>query len=413
MSTDRPYDVVLLGATGFTGRLVADYLATRLAGTDVTWAIAGRRGDALSALRDELAAAAPSPVPAVEVVDAGDLVGLLDLAARTRVLASTAGPFERLGELGAQACVRSGTHYCDTTGEPAYVQHLQSRYHRDAERRGVRLVPACAFESVPHDLGARLAAQQLPQHAPIRVRGYVAIAAAPSAGTLRTALEARSPGRPPRRPAPDPDALRPVGALPRTIHYVDELGRWALPLPSLDERIVMRSAQLLDGYGTVFRYGHYLRVGGPLSAAGRLAAGTGAGVARFPPARALLRRLLPPAGTGPSPERRARSWFTVNFFGESGGAQPEARSHVRVAGGDPAYGGSARMLAEAALALAHDAPVPRAGVLTPASGLGEGYLERLRGAGLRFDVRSAPGVGRAGAAPVTGRRSGAQHGGSS
>lgn len=386
MDMTRPYDLVVLGATGFTGRLVAHHLGERLAGTDVSWAIAGRRTEALEAVRDELDHAGEGrsgATPHVEVVDVSDLVGLLDLAARTHVVASTAGPFGRLGELVAQACVRSGTHYCDTTGEPAYFGLLRARYHRDAERRGVRLVPACAFEAVPADLGARLAAQRLPQNAPIQVRGYLAMDAAWSGGTARTAVEALQRGRA-RAPARNSgDGVRPVGLLPQTVHHVPELGSWAVPMPTIDPAVVLRSAQLLDGYGTVFRYGHYLRARGPVHAAGLAVAGAAAvTLAKLPPARRALQRVLPESGDGPSPERRARSWFSAVFLAESGDGPDRVRAHARLAGGDPGYDETAVMLGEAALALAHDPPPPRAGVLTPASGLGERYLTRLREMGL-------------------------------
>ena len=166
--TVRPYDLVLLGATGFTGGLTAAHLAGQLAGTDLRWAIAGRDRSRLEAL----AATLPG-TPSVEVVDVHDLVGLLDLAARTRVLATTVGPFARHGELVAQACVRSGAHYADITGEPAFVDLLRRRYDADARRAGVKLVSCCGFDSVPHDLGVRFTVAQLPDDVPITVRGYV------------------------------------------------------------------------------------------------------------------------------------------------------------------------------------------------------------------------------------------------
>lgn len=383
MTTDRPYDLVLLGATGFTGGLVAAHLARRVGA--LSWAIAGRDRDRLTRVAEELGADGGS-VPAVEVVDVRDLVGLLDLAARTSTLATTVGPYAQLGEPVVQACVRAGTDYADITGEPAFVDLLRARYDADAARQGVRVVTCCGFDSVPHDLGVAFTVAQLPDDVPLTVRGYVRGQGRLSGGTLRSAVGAIADRTPPA-PRPDRDpvatARRRAVALPPRVHRVDELGGWGVPLPTIDASIVLRSARELDGYGSAFRYGHYAHVNRlPTAAAGIAAVGTAAAMASLSPTRAVLERLLPDAGTGPDELTRARSSFSVTFLGRGG----DQTVRTRVSGGDPGYGETARMFGEAALTLASGEAPGRAGVVTPAIALGAPYLARLRDQGLTVEV---------------------------
>lgn len=380
-STSR-YDLVLLGATGFTGQLTAAHLATSLAGTDASWALAGRDAGRLAAVAE-----AVGGTPALEVVDTTDLVGLLDLAARTRVLATTVGPYARHGELVAQACVRSGTHYADITGEPGYVQLLLDRYDADAQRAGVKLVTCCGFDSVPHDLGVRFTVAHLPDDASLSVRGYVRGQGRVSGGTAASALEAIATRSLPSLAGAagrSTSTVRQAGPLPRRVHRVPELDTWAVPLPTIDPAIVLRSARALPGYGTAFRYGHYARVRRlPTLVAGVGAVGVGAAMASFGPTRSLLERVLPKAGEGPDEETRARSRFDVTFLGRGADGSEVV---TRVAGGDPGYDETARMLGEAALSLAFDDGPDDAGILTPAVGLGAPYHDRLLDVGLRFEV---------------------------
>ncbi len=380
MPTSRPYDVVLLGATGFTGRLTAAHLAARTAGTDLRLAIAGRRRDAL----EDLAASLPGDV-GVEVADTSDLVGLLDLAGSTRVLATTVGPYAQHGELVVQACVRQGTHYADITGEPGFVDLVRARYDADAVRQGVKLVSCCGFDSVPHDLGVRFTVAHLPDDAPLTVRGYVRGQGRASGGTLRSAVGAIASGKVPKLAAPrgSDQERREARSLPVRIHRVAMLDAWGVPLPTIDPAIVLRSARVLDGYGTSFRYGHYVRVGNlPMVAAGVAGVGTLAAMASLRPTRAVLERLLPASGEGPDEATRARSRFDVTFLGEGGGV----RVTTRVAGGDPGYGETSRMLGEAALSLAQDDGPDVVGALTPAVALGAPYHDRLVAQGIRFEV---------------------------
>ncbi len=386
MSDDRAYDLVLLGATGFTGQLVAAHLAGRTEG--VRWAIAGRDRQRLDEVAAAVSAGPGRHRPDVEVVDVTDLVGLLALTASTRVLATTVGPYAQLGELVAQACVRSGTHYADITGEPGFVSLLRRRYDADAAGRGVKLVTCCGFDSVPHDLGVRFTVDHLPDDVPLTVRGYVTGRGRLSGGTAHSALAAIGQGivredGDDHRDGPDPGVRRRTAALPARIHRVRELGGWAVPMPTIDPVIVLRSARVLEGYGSAFRYGHFAHVQRlPTVVAGVSALGTAAALASFGPTRSLLERVVPARGEGPDEATRARSSFAVTFLGRGG----DHTVTTRVSGGDPGYDETARMLGEAALSLALDDGPSTAGVLTPAVGLGRPYLSRLMAHGPRFEV---------------------------
>ena len=383
--TDRDYDLVLFGATGFTGRLVAAHLARRTSGTTVRWAIAGRSRDRLEAVARDL----PGAGPAIEVVELADADALRAVTARTAVVATTIGPYMRLGEPIVAACVDTATEYADITGEPGFVAMVRDRYGEAAYEAGIRLVTCCGFDSVPHDLGAQFTAEHLPQDADLKVRGYVWTRARFSGGTAHSALEAvasRRTGGAGRAAHGAPEVRRVRSVAPRVHRAVAGLTGYGVPLPTVDPAIVLRSARALPGYGRSFAYGHYALLERlPTAVAGVIGAGLFAAAAILPPTRVLMRHVLPAAGDGPSEAVRARSRFSVTFVGEGGGR----RVVTRVSGGDPGYDETAKMLGEAALSLAQDGPGAYAGAVTPAMALGESYRRRLQDQGMRFEVLGA------------------------
>ncbi|MGW5211787.1 saccharopine dehydrogenase family protein [Streptomyces sp. NPDC004051] len=384
---DRPYDIVLFGATGFVGTLTAEYLAAH-APSGLRWAIAGRSPEKLERLREQLER--PSGTPGIGVLraDVSDPASLRALAEHARVVATTVGPYVAYGEGLVAACADTGTDYLDLTGEPEFVDLMYVRHDARARETGARLVHACGFDSVPHDLGAYFTVRQLPEGVPLTVDGFVTADAAFSGGTFASALgqfarprQLRAAARDRRRHEPRLLGRRvstPSGG-PR---YAPEVGAWALPLPTIDARIVRRSAKALDRYGPDFRYRHYAAVRHLPSAVGGAAAVAAlVAAAQLPPLRRRLSDRLAP-GDGPSAEKRARSWFTVRFVGEGGGR----RVCTEVAGGDPGYDETAKMLAEAALCLAFDDLPPASGQVTTAVSMGDALIERLRAAGIRFRV---------------------------
>ncbi|MGW1509504.1 saccharopine dehydrogenase family protein [Streptomyces sp. NPDC002394] len=384
----RPYDVVLFGATGFVGELTAEYLAEH-APVDCRWAIAGRGLGKLEALRDRLAAGRPhlAGLPLL-VADSTDPGSLRELAGSARVVATTVGPYVWYGEGLVEACAEAGTDYLDLTGESEFVDLMFVRHDARARETGARIVHACGFDSVPHDLGVYFTVQQLPEDVPLRVDGFVRAGAAFSGGTFASALTAFGRGREILRAAHERRLHEPrlVGRRARAPlggpRFSRETGTWALPLPTLDPQVVARSAAALERYGPDFRYRHYASVRTlPMALGGAAAVGAGVTAAQLPPVRSWLMDRYS-AGQGPSPERRARSWFSVRFVGEGGGR----RVFTEVSGGDPGYDETARMLAESALCLAFD-PLPKtSGQVTTAVAMGDALTERLRAAGIRFRV---------------------------
>jgi short subunit dehydrogenase-like uncharacterized protein len=380
---------VVLGATGFAGRLTAEYLATN-APAGCRWAIAGRNAERLGAIRDELAAIDPAlaelPLVTADITDPASLRAVADSA---RVLITTVGPYVLYGDALVAACAAAGTDYLDLTGEPEFVNTSYARHHVAALASGARIVHAAGFDSIPHDLGAYFTVQQLPEGVPLRVSGYVRASAMFSGGTFYSALTALSRPRQNLAAAHERKALEPRTDGGRTVHAgggrpgrdpVD--GGWAVPFPSIDPQIVGRSARAIARYGPDFRYGHHLSIPHLRTAVGgSLGLVAVAGLAQVPPARrALLDRVKP--GEGPSAVKRAKSWFTVTFVGTGGGQ----RVVTRVSGGDPGYDETAKMLAESALCLAFDELPETAGQVTTAAAMGDALIDRLRKAGIGFEV---------------------------
>ncbi|SCG61226.1 saccharopine dehydrogenase family protein [Micromonospora inositola] len=391
MRDDRPHDLVLFGATGFTGALTAEYLA-RHAPTGLRWALAGRNPGKLAAVRDRLAAIDPalSGLPLL-TADVTDPESLRAVAASARVVASTVGPYIHHGEPLVAACAAAGTDYLDITGEPEFVDLMYVRHHAEAVRTGARLVHACGFDSIPHDLGAWYTVKQLPSDGPITVDGFVRAGGRFSAGTYHSALTAFSRTGEMSRAAkarkavePRPEGRR-VRAVPGKVGRSKELGRWVVPLPTIDPQVVRRSAAARPEYGPDFRYRHFAAVKRLPTI---LVAGVGmaglVGLVKLPPTRRwLLGRLA--SGQGPTAEQRAKSWFTVRFLGFGGGR----KVLTEVAGGDPGYDETAKMLAESALCLACDDLPPTSGQVTPVTAMGDALLERLVKAGMTFRVVDA------------------------
>ncbi|MFI6158474.1 saccharopine dehydrogenase family protein [Micromonospora haikouensis] len=387
MREDRAYDVVLFGATGFTGGLTAEYLA-RHAPPGLRWALAGRNPAKLAAVRGRLAGIDPAlaGLPLL-TADVTDPESLRRVAGDARVVASTVGPYVHHGEPLVAACARAGTDYLDITGEPEFVDTMYVRHHAEAVRTGARLVHACGFDSIPHDLGVWYTVTQLPADGPVTVDGFVRAGGRFSAGTYHSALTALSRAAEAGRAAKARRAVEPrppgrrVRAVPGRVGRSAELGGWAVPLPTIDPQVVRRSAAARPEYGPDFRYRHFAAVRRlPTIVLGAVGFAGLTGLVKVPPARRwLLGRLA--SGQGPSAEQRAKSWFRVRFVGSGG----DRRVVTEVAGGDPGYDETAKMLAESALCLALDDDLPPvAGQVTPVTAMGDALLRRLTAAGLTF-----------------------------
>jgi short subunit dehydrogenase-like uncharacterized protein len=382
---DREYDVVVFGATGFTGALTAEYLVNNA--PDFTrWALAGRSRAKLEEVRGRLGND-QAERPLIHA-DVGDPDSLRALAESTKVLITTVGPYIKFGEPVVAACAAAGTDYVDLTGEPEFVDLMWLRYHEQARRTGARLVHSCGFDSIPYDLGALFTVNHVPEGVPISLEGFVRVGGTFSGGTYHSAVHIAGRLRQGARVARErrQKESRPVDRRVRGVagppHNEPAVRGWVVPFPTIDPQTVLRSARALDRYGPDFAYSHYLVVGNLPTAVGLAAgAGTVIALAQLPPTRRALLKLKDP-GEGPSPERRAKSWFRVLFRART----DRLTVMTSVSGGDPGYSETSKMLAESALCLAHDDLPQRAGQLTPAVAMGDALIDRLRGGGISFEV---------------------------
>jgi short subunit dehydrogenase-like uncharacterized protein len=409
VSDDRPLDVVVFGASGFVGRLIAGHLAEHApAGARI--GLAGRSEQRLADVRAQVGPRA-ADWPLV-VADSADPASLAAMAGGARMVATTVGPYRRAGLPLVDACIAAGTDYADLTGEVLFVHECMERHERAAEA-GVRIVNSCGFDSIPSDLGVLLL------HEAVRADGagelgettlvVTAMKGGFSGGTLaslkgqvddmKTSGAARKVVGDPYGLSPD-RAGEPDGGGERDLRGVardEALGQWVAPfvMASYNTRIVRRSNALQDwAYGRGFRYREVAGLGNgklaPIKGAG-LAGGIAAlgGGLAVKPSRMLLDRVLPDPGEGPSEKARAEGRFRMEIHTTT---STGARYLARVAAqGDPGYAATAVMMGESALCLALDRErLPqRGGVLTPATGIGMALVERLRAAGMTFEAGPA------------------------
>lgn len=408
--SERVFDIVLIGATGFTGRLTALYLLRNAGfhnnGMPVRIALAGRNAQKLATVRDELLREVPeAAVPELVLADSHDPASLAAMCSRTQVVITTVGPYMQHGEALVAACVEQGCDYVDLTGEPHFVERMRQQYGDKARAHGVRIVHCCGFDSIPHDIGAFYTLRALEKklgtqaciESEIDLKGYVRAHGDFSGGTWQSAINAmaewRSFMREHKAASHSRDNSRDVHQnerqLPHRIEDENAEKAWAFPLPTIDPVVVTNSARRYAFYGKRFRYGHYV-VGRSLP---KLLVGA-AGImgvfllAQTPPTLALLKKVRT-SGEGPSAEKRATHWFTVTFEAEAQGyGRMLGHVRTRVSGGDPGYDDTAKMLAESALCLACDRErLPLcAGVITTAEAMGDALVDRLQRAGMRFEV---------------------------
>jgi short subunit dehydrogenase-like uncharacterized protein len=408
VSADRDLDVVLFGATSFVGRLCAEYLA-RAAPPQARIGLAGRSRERLGNLQGALGGRA-GDWPLL-VADTADRRSLDELARTTRVLATTVGPYRRYGMPVVESCAGAGTHYADLTGEVLFMREAIDRFDAVAADSGARIVHNCGFDSIPSDLGVLLLHEAATADGAGQLEDVTLVVAAmrggASGGTVASLKGAVDEARKDRELAavledpyalsPDRDAEPSLGPEHdmRGVQHDHELGMWLGPfiMGSINTRVVRRSNALQGwAYGPRFRYREVMGFGsGPLGAAqaGAIAGGVGALVAGLSigPARAVLDRVLPSPGEGPSEKQRERGFFRIETHARTSSG---ARYLCRVAAqGDPGYKSTAVMFGESSLCLALDGEQlpPRAGVLTPATAMGDALVARLRSAGQTFEVQ--------------------------
>ena len=396
----RDHDIVLFGATGFTGRLTAGHLARTHLAAGLRLALAGRDGKKLEGIRDELAKETPAAkeLP-ILVADAHDRAALDRVAASAKVVATTVGPYAKYGETLVAACAAAGTHYADLTGEVTFIRRMIDRHDAEAQKTGARIVHTCGYDSIPSDLGTWFVVQayrerfgELPTkllHAAGESRGGA------SGGTVASMLflfEEASRDRAVRRLLADPYAL--VDGRRGSdrgdqlgVRHARELGLWTGPfiMAAVNSRVVRRTSALLEregrgGYGGA-SYEEVMSTGkgarGAMAAtvlSAGLTGGMGA-LAIGPLRRFVAARFLPKPGEGPSEEMQRTGYFVSRYV--ASGARGMVKAKMR-GEGDPGYGATSRMLGESAMCLAFDAIEAPGGVRTPASTMAEPLLARLR-----------------------------------
>jgi short subunit dehydrogenase-like uncharacterized protein len=406
--TERQYDVVLYGASGFTGRQTVQYFAGNTQPSDVRWAIAGRNRQALEAAREQAGEDAGSAD--ILVADAQDQQAVDAIVSRTRILLNTAGPFSLYGSKIVDACVRYKTHYVDITGETPWVRDLMDRYHDRAAADGTRIVPCCGFDSVPSDMGVYLVARYI--HKTLgsdcrEVKGFYQISGGLNGGTFASASNAQASGAAARMR--EPFLLNPPKAHsteeirlnrdPREARFDADIGAWATPfvMGMANTRIVRRSAGLFEQwnepYGPEFRYQEFQKFDPPMARAKAFAMLVGLGALqaglKSSFTRPLMKSLAPKPGQGPSQKTMDNGFFRCHLVGI---ATDGRKIYGSVSDkGDPGNRATVKFLCESALSLALNADqLPggkqRGGVLTPATGLGDVLVSRLRKAGMRLET---------------------------
>jgi len=403
---NRDYDVVLYGASGFTGKQTVEYFA-RHAPPDLRWAVAGRNREKLEAVKNEVGGAAKSAH--LLVADSHDQTAIDAIISRTRSLLTTAGPFALYGNAIVDACVRFKTHYVDITGETVWVKELIDRYHAQAAADGTRIIPFCGFDSIPSDLGSYLVARYIQREFGVpckQMKAYFQMAGGVNGGTLATAFNLYETGK--AAEARDPFLLDPPvehsqqerqrnqdPALPQ---YDNDVAAWVGPfiMGPINTRVVRRSRALFDQwqtpYGPDFTYQEYTKFSGALG--WMPATGLTVGAALFEltlqsPLRSLMKSLLPQPGSGPSERTMNEGWFRCELVGVATDGR-KVRGLIRDQG-DPGNRATVKFLCESALSLAVNADelpggAQRGGILTPATGLGDVLAERLRKAGMVIEI---------------------------
>ncbi|MGD9980281.1 MAG: trans-acting enoyl reductase family protein [Hyphomonadaceae bacterium] len=403
----QEFDVIVYGASGFTGKLVAEHLLKRY-GTDgdVRWAMAGRDEEKLKAVRSELGAPASLPIVVANGADSGALDAL---AHRARVVITTVGPYQRYGEGLLAACAKAGTDYVDLCGEPNWMAAMIDKYENTAKESGARIVFSCGFDSIPFDCGVWFVQREAQARfgQPLRdVRGRVRkMKGTFSGGTAASMMATFEAVRKDERVATlmtDPFALSPTRLRGQpdseTPTGDDDLGSWSAPfvMAAINTKNVHRTNALAGyPYGRDFTYSEMMFTGPGES--GRKRAHAAAGQARvqralfnFAPTRALIAQFaLPKPGQGPSKEQRESGSYDVLFAGKT----DDGRTLRGAVSGDkdPGYGSTSKMLAEAALTLNDTSrQTTPGGIWTPAAAMGDALIVRLQqNAGLRFTLENA------------------------
>ena len=402
MDQDREFDVIVWGASGFTGRLVAEYLFKKYGvGNAVKWAMAGRNQQKLEAVRDLVA---DDTVPLI-TADSHDEASLDAMTKRAKAICTTVGPYGKYGSKLVAACVANQTHYCDLSGEVTWMRQTIDQHHEAAQASKTKIVHTCGFDSIPSDMGVYFMQKeaiaktgQYAKRVQMRVRSSAGGLSGGTYASLNDSMEKAAADKYLRKALIDPYGLNPEGEREgpdekdlQSVVYDEVSGNWIFPfiMAGINTKVVRRSNALAGyPYGRDFRYDEAMMGGKGIT--GRLTslAATGAiGIVMMAKPGSLFKKgidaLFPDPGEGPNQKQREEGYYNLRFYttlADGSVAQGKVTGDM-----DPGYGSTSKMLAECAISLAQDSLPDTYGVLTPATAMGDHLLERLQAnAGLTF-----------------------------
>ena len=386
---DKKFDIIIYGATGFTGSLGAKYMDKY--SNEFKWAIAGRDSNKLEKLQNEI----PGK-PEIVIADANDEQALLKLTASTKVVASYAGPFNKYSNLLVKACVETGTHYVDITGEAIWVRDLIDNYHQRCIDNRIKIIPACGYDSIPSDLGTYFTAKQVNE--PLKsIFAYHNMSGGVSGGTIESAFTMRDFKS--KHKMGHPFLLNPEGSYSKnqkllskdyfSIKKNKKLNKWVIPfvMAITNTRPVRRSAALMEAkqqsYGPDFVYNEFQMVNKYSVALITTVSLAVLGMIIVSPFRNFLRKFFPKPGTGPNEKTRNNGWYEALFVAKT--TKNQEYVYRMYGKGDPGYKSTSMFLVESAISLLNNSDIGDYGVLTPATGLGDDLIIRLKDQGVLFE----------------------------
>ena len=386
---DKKFDIIIYGATGFTGSLGAKYMDKY--SNEFKWAIAGRDSNKLEKLQNEI----PGK-PEIIIADANDEQALLKLTASTKVVASYAGPFNKYSNLLVKACVETGTHYVDITGEAIWVRDLIDNYHQRCIDNKIKIIPACGYDSIPSDLGTYFTAKQVNE--PLKsIFAYHNMSGGVSGGTIESAFTMRDFKS--KHKMGHPFLLNPEGSYSKnqkllskdyfSIKKNKKLNKWVIPfvMAITNTRPVRRSAALMEAkqqsYGPDFVYNEFQMVNKYSVALVTTVSLAVLGMIIVSPFRNFLRKFFPKPGTGPNEKTRNNGWYEALFVAKT--TKNQEYVYRMYGKGDPGYKSTSMFLVESAISLLNNSDIGEYGVLTPATGLGDDLIIRLKDQGVLFE----------------------------
>ena len=400
----KQFDIIIWGATSFTGKLVVEYLFKKFASTKIKWAIAGRNKEKLENVRSKVA---DKNIP-IFIADSFDEKSLSVIVKKSKVICSTVGPYSLYGSLLVELCVKHSTNYCDITGEAHWIRTIIDKFHKDAKKKKIKIVNSCGFDSIPSDMGVyfiqneiKKAYKSYAKSIKMRVAGIRGGISGGTYGSMNNLLKEAYADKSVFKVLNNPYGLNPRDKMEgldkkdlRKIIFDNESKSWIYPfiMAGINTKIVRRSNALSNfQYGKEFTYEEATMAGKGISGFWK------AILALFPLAmiginpnsflKKIVNSFMPKPGEGPGIEKRKNGFYNLRFYIT---IDKKRKAFAKVIGdSDPGYGSTSKMLAESALSLAFDNLPGNYGVITPSFAMGDKLLNRLKeNAGLSFEFKT-------------------------